>query len=584
MLRKDVSEELKWKLSDIFETDEKWEDDLKKIEEVLPRTEEMKKNIAPDAKTLLNNLKDIDEISLVLERLYVYARMKRDEDNANSKYQAMTGKATTASVQLSSALSFLNPELLKLDEKTIEGYIKEDCLEDYNFFLSELLRQKKHILSEKEEKLLAMASDFSGGAREIFTMLNNVDIKLGEVDGELLTHGKYIVNMQSEDRDKRKRTYDTFYGAFKGNINTIATAYSTSVKKDIFYSRARNYGSAIQRALFSDDVPVGLYENLIKMVHENISIMHRYIDLKKRALNIDSIYMYDIYAPLVEEQNRQYDYNEAVEINLKGLMPLGEQYMEVLKSAFGAGWVDVCETEGKTSGAYSWGAYGTHPYVLLNHRGDLDSVFTIAHEMGHAMHTYYSNNSQPYSKAGYSIFVAEVASTVNEILLTHYLLKNTEGEERKYILNHYIDQFRTTVVRQTMFAEFEKKTHELAEKGEPLVWENLCDLYGELNSLYHGNVMEADENITYEWARIPHFYNAFYVYKYATGFSCAVQIANDILAGRGVDNYIKFLSSGGNDHPLNQLKIAGVDLESGVPVAKCMEEFDRALSEFEKEF
>lgn len=524
----------------------------------------------------------------MLERLYVYARMRRDENNGEAKYQALADRAVTLSIKISCATSFVSPLISSVADETLRAWIAEcPALKEYRFMLEELLRGKQHILSEKEEQIMAMVGDFSGNAKEIFTMLNNADLTFPSVkdgDKELpLTHGSYIVLMQSPNREIRKQAYENLYSSFKQFINTIATTYATNVKKDVFYTRARGYESALAKALFSDNVPVALYEKLIDIIHEGLPEMYRYVAIRKKLLGIDDLGMEDIYVPLVPEVEKEFSYEEAVALVLKGLAPLGEEYGKVLKNAFQEGWVDVFETPGKTSGAYSWGVYGTHPYVLLNHRGDLDSVFTIAHEMGHAMHTYYSNKNQPYSLSGYTIFVAEVASTVNEILLTKYLLKTVEDKNlRRYILNHYIDQFRTTVFRQTMFAEFEKISHEMAEKGEPLTAEAMTKVYGDLNALYYGDGIKRDDTICYEWARIPHFYTSFYVYKYATGFSCAVQIANNIEKPGMLEKYIAFLSSGGSDHPLELLKIAGVDLVSGEPIRNCMQAFQEALDEFEK--
>lgn len=585
MGREEVDQKYKWKLEDIYATDADWEADFKKLEGEFGCISRIEKELTQSAESMAKSLKKIDELSLTMERLFVYARMRRDEDNSNAKYQAMTDRALGLSVRFSSLLAFVNPKLLEMDENTLRGYAGEhEGLADYRFMIRDLLRQKKHILSEKEEKLLAMSSDFSGGAHDIFTMLNNADLTFGDVDGQELTHGSYIVLMQNKNRETRKKAYETYYQSFKDHINTIAAAYSTNVKKDIFYAKAREYDSALDKALFGDNVPKALYENLIKTVHDNLSVLHRYVDLKKRLLGLDEICMYDIYAPLVPDLKNDYSYEDAREMVLKGLKPLGEEYAGLLKASFDEGWIDVFENKGKTSGAYSWGVYGTHPFVLLNHRGDLDSVFTIAHELGHAMHSYYSNRNQPYATSGYTIFVAEVASTVNEILLTHYLLGNSTGDLRKYILNHYLDQFRTTVIRQTMFAEFEKITHEMAAAGQPLTPESLCNLYGDLNKKYYGPGMTYDDTITYEWSRIPHFYNAFYVYKYATGFSAAVQIAGDLLRNRNTGAYKKFLSSGGSDYPLDELKIANVDLVGGEPVEACMRAFEKALDEFEKIF
>lgn len=585
MGREEIDQKYKWKLEDIFATDADWEKAFQNLEGQFACIARIEQELTQSAENMAKSLKKIDELSLMVERLFVYARMRRDENNANAKFQAMTDRAMSLSVKFSSQLAFVNPKLLAMDEKTLRGYAEEYAgLAEYRFMISDLLRQKKHVLSEKEEKLLAMSSDFSGGAHDIFTMLNNADLTFGDVDGQELTHGSYIVFMQNKNRETRRKAYETYYQSYKNNINTIAAAYSTNVKKDIFYAKAREYGSALEKALFGDNVPKTLYENLIKTVHDNIFVLHRYVDLKKKLLHLDEICMYDIYAPLVPDLKNEFSYEEAQKMVLNGLKPLGEDYAGLLKTSFDQGWIDVFENKGKTSGAYSWGVYDTHPYVLLNHRGDLDSVFTIAHELGHAMHSYYSNHNQPYATSGYTIFVAEVASTVNEILLTHDLLQNSTGDLKKYILNHYLDQFRTTVIRQTMFAEFEKITHEMSAGGQPLTPESLCNLYGDLNKKYYGPGVAYDDTIPYEWSRIPHFYNAFYVYKYATGFSAAVQIAGDLLQNKNVESYKKFLSSGGSDYPLEELKIAHVDLAGGKPVEACMRAFENALDDFEKIF
>ncbi len=575
----------KWKLEDIFYADEAWEDEFQRLEGKFGLISAIEDELTRSAQSLAESLKTIDEISLSAERLFVYARMRRDEDNANGVYQAMTDRAMGLSVRLSSALAFVNPKLIGMDEKILRTWAEEESgLADYRFMISDLLRQKKHVLDPGEEKLLAQAADFANGAHDIFTMLNNADLRFGEVDGKPLTHGSYIVFMQDKDRAVRKKAYETYYQTYKDNINTIAAAYSTSVKKDIFYANARGYESALQKALFGNDVPISLYDNLIRIIRENLGILHRYVDFRKKLLGIPENCMYDIYAPLVPELKNEYTYEQARDIVLAGLAPLGKDYTQLLGKAFSEGWIDVFENKGKTSGAYSWGVYGVHPYVLLNHRGDLDSVFTIAHELGHALHSFYSNGAQPYATSSYTIFVAEVASTVNEILLTHYLLQNSSGDMKKYILSHYLDQFRTTVIRQTMFAEFEKITHEMSARGEPLTPQSLCEVYGNLNAAYYGPGMKADDTIPFEWSRIPHFYNAFYVYKYATGFSAAVQIAQDILKTGDAGAYRAFLTTGGSDYPLKELLIAHVDLADGGPVAACMQAFDKAFSDFGEAF
>ena len=584
--RQEIAEQYKWRLEDIYPTDEAWEEEFQTLTGKVESLEGLRETMTQSAEALAEALRQIDEASHQLERLYVYARMRRDEDNGNSKYQALSDRASGLNVKLSAALAYVNPLLLSMDEAVLRGYMK-DCpaLADYRFMLADLLRSKAHVLDSEQERLLSLSGDFAGGAKDIFTMLNNADLDFGTVEYEgksyPLSHGSYIALMQNQDRGLRKAVYQQFYGAFQQHINTITATYATNVKKDVFYTRARKYDDCLDRALFGDDVPRQVYTGLIDTVHKHLPTLHRFVELRRKLMGVDKLEMYDIYAPLVEDVDREYTYEEAVDLTTKGLAPLGEDYMEVFQSAFRDGWIDVYETKGKTSGAYSWGVYGVHPYVLLNHRGDLDSVFTLAHEMGHAMHTYYSNKNQPYPLSGYVIFVAEVASTVNEILMTKYLLRTTEDEKlKKYILNHYLDQFRTTVIRQTMFAEFEMISHQMAEQDQPLTWESLCGVYGDLNAKYHGPAMGDDRTISYEWARIPHFYNAFYVYKYATGFSSAVAIVNNLEKPGMLEKYRAFLSSGGSDYPIPLLEKAGVDFSTVVD--KCMEEFAAALDEFER--
>lgn len=583
--RSEIDAKYKWKLEDIFADNEAWEAEFAEVEAMLPALSALKEHIADNVDTMRDGLQKIDRASWMLERLFVYARMRRDEDSADSVYQGLASRAQNLAVRLSGALSFLDPLLLSLDEQTLSAYIHAPELTDYSFMLENLLRSKAHVLDEKSECLLSMAGDFSDGAQEIFTMLDNADLKFGEVEHEgrvyPITHAKYMELMQSPDRALREKVYRKYYEAFSGHINTIAATYSTAVRKDIFYAKARGYESARNKALFADNVPPAVYTDLIDTVHENLGTMYDYLRLRGRALGIENLEMYDVYAPLVPEVDAQYTYEQAQDIVLEALGALGEDYTGMLRRAYADGWIDVYETPGKRSGAYSWGVYGTHPYVLLNHRSDLDSVFTLAHELGHAMHTFYSDGAQPYAKAGYAIFVAEVASTVNEILLTKHLLRTVSDPAlKKYVLNHYIDQFRTTVLRQTMFAEFEMQAHAKAERGEALTVEALNGLYFDLNRLYYGKEMGDDPTIQYEWARIPHFYTAFYVYKYATGFSCASAIVRKLETEPGMlAKYKAFLQAGGSDYPMEILKKAGIDVSEAVRL--CMQEFADALRQFE---
>lgn len=583
--RSEIDAKYKWKLEDIFADNEAWEAEFAEVEAMLPALSALKEHIADNVDTMRDGLQKIDRASWMLERLFVYARMRRDEDSADSVYQGLASRSQNLAVRLSGALSFLDPLLLSLDEQTLSAYIHAPELTDYSFMLENLLRSKAHVLDEKSERLLSMAGDFSDGAQEIFTMLDNADLKFGEVEHEgrvyPITHAKYMELMQSPDRALREKVYRKYYEAFSGHINTIAATYSTAVKKDIFYAKARGYESARNKALFADNVPPAVYTDLIDTVHENLGTMYDYLRLRGRALGIKNLEMYDVYAPLVPEVDAQYTYEQAQDIVLEALGALGEDYTGMLRRAYTDGWIDVYETPGKRSGAYSWGVYGTHPYVLLNHRSDLDSVFTLAHELGHAMHTFYSDGAQPYAKAGYAIFVAEVASTVNEILLTKHLLRTVSDPAlKKYVLNHYIDQFRTTVLRQTMFAEFEMQAHAKAERGEALTVEALNGLYFDLNRLYYGKEMGDDPTIQYEWARIPHFYTAFYVYKYATGFSCASAIVRKLETEPGMlAKYKAFLQAGGSDYPMEILKKTGIDVSEAVRL--CMQEFADALRQFE---
>lgn len=587
MKRDEIDEKYKWRLEDIYASEDEWESDFKKLGEILPSLKDLKEGFADSAQNLLNALKRIDEVSLLCERLYVYAKMRRDENNSNARYQAMTDRAMSLYVAVSGETSFVAPALLKKSAETLESYITEEAkLAPYAFMIRDVIRQKRHVLGENEEKLLSMSADFASGARDIFTMLNNADLKFGTVDtpsgAVRLSHARFVELMQHKDRQVRKNAFDAYYGSFAGNINTIASTLSTSIKKDVYYARVRGYKSALEKSLFADNVPMALYDGLINRIHESLPVMHDYIETRRRILNIDDIAMYDVYVPLVDDTDKKYGYEQAIELVIEAMAPLGGDYIALLKRAYTERWIDVFETEGKTSGAYSWGAYGTHPYVLLNHRPDLDGVYTIAHELGHAIHSYYSDEAQPYSLASYTIFVAEVASTVNEILLTHYLSEHGDNVLKKYVLNHYLDQFRTTVVRQTMFAEFERISHSMYEGGEPLTHEALSEKYADLNKLYYGGGIKTCGTIAIEWARIPHFYNAFYVYKYATGFSAAVTIAAGIYEGRpGVrEAYTKLLKSGGGDYPLALLKEAGVDFTDGAPVAGAMESFRAALLKF----
>jgi len=589
--REEIGPEYKWKLEDIYADENSWEEDYKKLEEQIPALEKYKGVLGSSSTQLLQVLEFSHELERKAEKLYVYARMRRDEDNGNSHYQALFDRVQRLSIELGSASAYIVPEIISLAPEKIRAFLDENQdLQLYSRLLDELMRQKEHILSPEEERILAMSADLSLAAKNIFGMLNNADIKFPVIQDEEgkaveLTKGRYGSFMESNERRVRKEAFTALYGSYGKVKNTLAMSLASNVKNDIFYSRVRKYPSALEASLDQDNISPEVYERLVETVHNNMEPMYRYLRLRKKALGLDELHMYDIYAPLVKEFKSKVSYEKSQEMVLKALQPLGDEYLAILRGGLKGGWIDVYENEGKTSGAYSWGCYDSHPYVLMNYDDKLDDVFTLAHEMGHALHSYYSNKNQPYVYSQYSIFVAEVASTVNELLLIDYLLaQSREPREKAYLINHYLEQFRGTVYRQTMFAEFEKKIHERVEQGQTLTAEGLCQSYRELNRLYYGPDTLLDEEIDMEWARIPHFYSAFYVYKYATGFSAAVALKEQILQeGKpAVERYLEFLKSGSSDYPLNLLRKAGVDLTTPEPVEKALHLFARLVTEMER--
>lgn len=546
--------------------------------------------LTESADTLLAAFQKRDDIWRRLEKIYVYARMRRDENNAETKYQAMADQCNSVIAAVSASMAFFTPELLSASEETILAYIDAaPGLEIYRFAICDTMRQKAHILTQAEENILAQMSEITGATNDIFTMLNNADIKFGTIideDGDEteVTHGNFIKFMESHDRDVRKNAYNAVYDAYKELINTIASAYSYNTKTDVVSARIRKYESARAAALSGDNIPAEVYDNLVAEVHKNLPAMHRYVELRKKLLGVDKLYMYDMYVPLIKLPETSVSFEEGLDIMRDALQPLGEEYLTKMNKGIEEGWIDVYENKGKTSGAYSFGCYDSYPYILLNYTDTLKDVFTIIHEMGHSMHSRYTRDEQPYIYGSHSIFTAEVASTVNESLLMQHLLRTEDEKEmRKYLLNMHLEEFRTTLFRQTMFAEFEDITHQTIESGETLTAEWMCQQYEDLNAQYYGSAVEKDDVIRYEWARIPHFYNAFYVYKYATGYSAATAISKKILTeGKpAAQDYIRFLKTGESDHPIELLKIAGVDMSSPLPVQQAMETFNQLLDEFE---
>ncbi|WZL74266.1 oligoendopeptidase F [Clostridiaceae bacterium 35-E11] len=589
--RKDISDTFKWKLEKMYESDEQWEQDIKEIREKIKALLQYKEQLGASSENLFHALQLNDEISQKLENVFVYAKMRKDEDNRITKYQAMSDKAQGLAVEVQSSLSFMIPEIISISEEKIKSYLQSnEKLQLYTFFFEELLRQKDHILSKEEEQILAQMGELATAPKNIFGMINNADIKFPVIQDENgeeieVTKGRYIKLMENSNRSVRKNAFEALYSAYDKQKNTIAATLNYSVKKDVFYAKVRKYESAIKASLDGDNIPITVYDNLIETVEEHLDTMYRYVRLRKKALGVDELHMYDLYTPMVQEVKIDVPYEKAKEQVLKGLSPLGSEYIKVLQKGFDEGWIDVYENEGKTSGAYSFGTYQSAPYVLLNYQDSVNDMFTLAHEMGHSLHSYYSHANQPYIYGSYTIFVAEVASTVNEALLMEYLLKNTQDKKEKmYLLNHYLEQFRGTVYRQTMFAAFEKIIHEKVEKGEALTPESLSQEYMALNKKYYGPDIVLDQEIQMEWARIPHFYNAFYVYKYATGYAAAISLSQGILKDneKAVPKYLDFLKGGGSDYPINLLKNAGVDMTTTAPIHKALEVFRNLVDEMEK--
>ena len=590
--RAEIPAQYKWNMQDLFASDELWEEEAQLVLDLAKEAESCYKGrLSESASTLLDFFKKIDEIDYHAERVIVYANQKYHEDTAVSKYQAYCAKADSIGVALASAKSFMEPELLAMDEAVLEQFYKDEPgLEHYRRMVDKIYRDKEHTLSAEMEAVLAQARDMANVPSNIFSMFNNADLKfpsVRDVEGNRIqiTHGNYISLIERADRGLRKDVFRAMYNEYKKHANTVAAMFQGHLKQEAFYAKVRKYSSDLEAALDGSHIPVSVYENLIHAVHEAFPMMHRYVKLRKKLLGVDELHMYDLYVPMVADAGSRISFEQAKEIVLEGLKPMGDEYVSLLKEGFEHGWIDVYENQGKRSGAYSWGAYGTHPYVLLNYQENLNNVFTLAHEMGHALHSWYSDEYQPYIYAGYKIFVAEVASTCNEALLIHYLMETTEDKKQKaYLINYFLEQFRTTLFRQTMFAEFEKMTHGLQEQGETLTADRLCEIYYGLNRDYFGNDICVDQEIEMEWARIPHFYTPFYVYQYATGFSAAIALSSRILeqGESAVEDYKKFLKGGSSMYPLDLLRMAGVDMERREPVENALKVFEQYLNEMER--
>ncbi|MCM3150463.1 oligoendopeptidase F [Priestia megaterium] len=589
--RSEIKVEDTWKLEDIFASDDAWEKEFEEVKALIPQMEKFKGKLGESAQILYDALQEQDELTMRVSKLYTYAHMRYDQDTTNSFYQGLNDRIKTLYTQIASALSYVTPEILSIEESKIKQYMAEHKeLKLYAHALDEITRERPHILSESEEALLAQASEVLGSSSNTFGMLNNADLEFPSIKDENgeeveITHGRYIRFLESSDRRVREEAFKAVYETYGKFKNTFASTLSGTVKKDNFSARVRHYNSARHSALSTNNIPEEVYDNLVKTVNDNLHLLHRYIDLRKKVLGIEELHMYDLYTPLVKDVKMEVTYEEAKDYILKGLKPLGEDYLNVLKEGFENRWVDVHENKGKRSGAYSSGTYGTNPYILMNWQDNVNNLFTLAHEFGHSVHSYYTRKTQPYPYGDYSIFVAEVASTCNEALLNDYLLKTIDDEkQRLYLLNHYLEGFRGTVFRQTMFAEFEHDVHVRAQNGEPLTPELLTKLYYDLNKKYFGDNLVIDEEIGLEWARIPHFYYNYYVYQYATGFSAAAALSKQILeeGDAAVERYVGFLKSGSSDYPIEVLKKAGVDMTTSQPIEEALAVFEEKLTEMER--
>lgn len=590
--RQDVPAHEKWNLADIYPSPAAWDEDYAKIETLITTVKAFENQLTASG-SLLAFLRSQEEMYRLYEKVYVYASLQLAQDTRETSSQALLDKASQLGVRVSASTAFFSPFLMSLDPEVLEGYIKEEeGLRYYERDLYEEYKYKKHVLSQEKEEVLSQLGEVIGAPRTIFNMLNNADIRFGKVHNEEggevpLTRGMYAKIMEHQDRSKREEAFHAFNKPYLELKNTIAATLGSSVKNNVLFSRMRGYESPLQRSLFKDDVPVSVYDNLLEATKANLAPLHHYLQVRKKALGVEDLRVYDLSVPLVTDVEMTIPYEEAYDTMLAALAPLGDEYVSVLAEARTSGWIDVRETEGKRSGAFCSGPYGTHPYVLLNHNNTFDSMFTLAHEMGHAMHSYYSDKHQPAISAQYTIFVAEVASTVNEVLLMkHYLKQNPSESLKKYLLNHFIDEFRGTYFTQVMFAEFEKQVHEKAMRGETLNSDSLSEVYEDLYKTYYGDVLELNPEVKYGWARIPHFYNAFYVYKYATGYASAFHLASRIFDGDAetVRTYLEFLKSGRSEYPLELLRRTGVDLLQPEPIQGAMEAFAGIVKEFESTF
>lgn len=586
--RKEIENKYKWNLEKMYLDSSKIEEDIKFIEKSYEDIKKYKGKMSDSAENFYNSLKIMEDSSRRLSYLYAYTHMKHHEDTRINENLADATKSEMIASELGKATAFIVPEIIGMDSSLLENFLKDERIATYKKMIDEILRDKPYTLSEKEEELMAAVTDLTGVAENTYEMLSYADMKFPEIEDEKgekvrLDHFNYSTYIKSKNQRVRKDAFEAEFGTYKKYSNTMASTLFGAIKSEIFNAKTRKYPSALFASLYQDNISVDVYNNLIDSIHENIPALDKYLEIKKKYLGLDELHMYDLYVPMARDFNMEISYEEAKEIILEALKPMGEGYTSLIKKAFDERWIDVYENEGKKGGAYSWGCYDSHPYILMSYNNDLNSMFTLIHELGHSIHSYLSHNSQPYIYSSYKIFVAEVASTVNETLLIKYLLNNSKDKtEQIYLLNYYLEQFRTTVYRQTLFAEFEKITHEKVEAGNPMTADDFTEVFYNLNKLYYGGACNVDEISGVEWARIPHFYSNFYVYKYATGFAAASVLSEKILNEDGaVEKYLEFLKSGGSEYPLDQLRSAGVDMEKKESVDGALKIFNELTEKLE---
>ncbi len=589
--RQAIDPKFQWRTEDIYPSQEAWEQDYQKVLDGMSQLEQYRGQLGKDAQTLLSCLTLRDTLDETLGRLYLYAGLKNDEDTRNTTYQALRDRVTSLSVKLNEATAFIHPEILSIPEETLWHFVQSTPkLAVYQHYLEDLLRTRPHVLPPEQERLLAMAGEIAQGPYTIFSMFNNADIRFPTITDDQgnrveVTKGRYHKLMESRNRRVRRSAYHAFYGTYQKWLNTLAATLATGIKRDVFYARARRYRTALEAALDSDNIPVNVYENVVNTINNNLAPLHRYMQYRRQRLGLRRLQPYDLFVPLTEDLRWEISYQEAQEILIDALAPLGDTYLNALKEGLTNGWIDVYENQGKRAGAYSWSTYGVHPFVLLNYQNTLNDLFTLAHEMGHALHSYFTHQHQPYIYSHYTIFVAEVASTTNEALLMHYLLKHTTDVQKKlYLLNEYADQIRGTVYIQTLFAEFEKRIHEIVESGEALTVDVLNELKGELYQRYFGPAFFLEKKYRSNWCRIPHFYYNYYVFKYVTGYAAATAISRMIIheepAAR--ERYLKFLSAGSSRYSIDLLKDAGVDITRPDPIEATTTLLNELVSEMER--